>query len=277
MVLDVTVKKSVVVVRLAFELAEDVGVGLAQNVRQGAQTTAVRHADHDFLHATGGARLNHGVQRRNQTLPTFKREAFLAHELFLQEFLEQGRLADFLQHVLSALRIQARAVRQFNPFTNPCKALRLADVHVFDSNGFAVGGLEVSHDVFQRCRPQPHFAARLKHGVEVGLTQVKLPQIQRGHVGPAGPYRVGLGEQVAPGAVPMDQVQHLELLQGRWRCSVLAILGAAQVKSSKKKSPRAVHRFGVLQVTSVHGIERARFGVAQKRKWVHEDRGVLRA
>ena len=276
-VLDVAVKKPVVVVGFAFKLAEDVRVGLAQNVGQGAQTTPVRHANHHFLDAARGARLDHRVEGRNQTLPAFKREALLAHKLLLQEFLEQRRLADLLQDVLASLRIQARAVDQLNPVTDPRQAFRLADVHVLDPNRFAVRRFEVRHDVLQRCRPQPHFAARLEHGVQVGLAQVELRQIQGGQVGPAGPNRVRLGEEVSPGAVPMDQIQHLELLQGRWRRGVLAVLGAAQVKSSKKKSPRAVHRFGVLQVTSVHGIERARFGVAQKRKWVHEDRGVLRA
>ena len=276
-VLDVAVKKSVVVVGFAFKLAEDVRVRLAQNVRQRAQTTPVRHANHHFLHAARGARLDHGVQSRNQTLPAFKREALLAHEFLLQEFLEQRRLADLLQNVLTTICIQPRAVDELYPVADPRQALRLADVHVLDPDRFAVRRLEVSHNVLQCRRTQPHFATRLEHGVQVGLTQVELSQIQGRQIGPASPNGVRLGEEVSPSAVPVNQVQHLELLQGRWRLSVLAVLGTAQVKSGKKKSPRAVHRFGFLQVTSVHSIERARFGVAQKRKWVHEDRGVLRA
>ena len=75
---------------------------------------------------------------------------------------------------------------------------------------------------------------------------------------------VSSGEQVTSGAVPVDQIQHLEFLQGGGRGRIVAIRGSAEVKTGKKKPPRAVHRFGVLQVASVKGFERARFSVAQK-------------
>ncbi len=178
--------------------------------------------------------------------------------------------------MLPRLGIQPRTVRQLDAVADPIEAFRFADVHVLHANGVAIRGLQVRHDVAQFRRAQPNLTACLEHCIQIPIAQTKMFQCQGGQVRPSCTYWVGLREQVTTGAVAMNQVDDFEFLEGRRGSCIFAVLGTAQIKPCKKKSPRAVHRLGVLQVAGVHGIERTGFGIAQKRKWVHEDVGVLR-
>ena len=264
MILHIPIEQAIAVVGFAFEFTEDVGVRLPEDVGQRAEAAAVRHADDDFAHATGGSRFNQGVEGGNQAFPSFEGEALLADELLLKEFLKERGLADLLEHVLSAFGVQTWAVGQLNVLANPLEPLRLGDVHVFNPNRVAVRRLQMGNDVAEFCGANAHFIARLEHRVEVCLGEVEVFERQRRGVGPTFANGVGLGEQVTSGAVPVNQVQNLELLEGSGRGGIVTIRGAAQVKTCKKKPPRAVHRFGVRLVASVEGFECAWFGVTQK-------------
>ena len=98
---------------LAFKLSEDVAVGLAKNVGQHIEPSAVRHANDKFLHPQFRATLDDSVQRRDDGFTAFQRKAFLAHELGLEEVFKRDRLVDLAEHLKSLVRSQIRGVAAF--------------------------------------------------------------------------------------------------------------------------------------------------------------------
>ena len=263
-VLDVAVEQAFPIVRFAFKFTENVGVGLSENVGKCAQASAVGHADDHFPNTTRGAGLNQGIQRGDEAFTALERKAFLADELLLEELLKQCGLTDFLQHMFPAVAIQPWAVGKLNVFTHPLQPFWLADVHVFNPDGVAIRRFQMRNDVPQGGGANAHFAAGLKHGVQIGFREVEVFEREGRSVRAPVAHRVGLGEQMSPRAVPVHQIQNLEFFERRRGRRILTILGQTQVKPRKKKPPRPVHRIGVLAVASVHGFERARFSVAQK-------------
>ena len=74
--------------RAALELVEQRAVWLAHHLRQDVQPTAMRHAEHDLLHAKIAAVLDDLLHGRDQRLAAIETEAFGAGELHVAEFLE---------------------------------------------------------------------------------------------------------------------------------------------------------------------------------------------
>src|ERR1051325_10464638 len=74
--------------RATLELVEQRAVRLAHHLRQHVEAAAVRHADHDVLHAQIAAALDDLLQRRDQRLSPVEAEALGAGELDVAEFLE---------------------------------------------------------------------------------------------------------------------------------------------------------------------------------------------
>ena len=69
----------------------------------------------------------------------------------------------------------------------------------------------------------------------------EIPQAQIRAVYASRTHRIGLGEEVAPDAVRVNQVDDLKFLEGlRGRC-ILAIRGGSQIKALKKKPPTRVN------------------------------------
>ena len=79
------------VVRLeafAAEFAEQRRERLLDDVDQGVEAAAMRHADRDLDHAVSGDCLDHRVQRGNGDFPAFQTEAFGRDIALLAEHLE---------------------------------------------------------------------------------------------------------------------------------------------------------------------------------------------
>jgi hypothetical protein len=91
----------------ALKLVEDRAVGLLHHVGQHRQTAAVRHADHDLLHAQRAAALDDLFQRRDQAFAAVEAEALGAHVLDMQELLEALGLDHLVQDRLAALAGEA--------------------------------------------------------------------------------------------------------------------------------------------------------------------------
>src|SRR5215218_84478 len=70
-------------VQIALELAEDLLIGLADNVGQHVEPAAVWHADADFLKAGFSSLLAHLVQQDYGRLAPFQGEPLLSDELGL--------------------------------------------------------------------------------------------------------------------------------------------------------------------------------------------------
>src|SRR6185436_21040059 len=91
---------------LAFELLEQVLWHLAEHIDEHVQPPAMRHADHDLLHAARSAALDQLVDRRDQALAAFERKALLPDVLRVQVALEVLGVRDLLEQPLLLLRAE---------------------------------------------------------------------------------------------------------------------------------------------------------------------------
>lgn len=109
MVLDVTGRQVVSVT--AFEFGEQFLRGLAQDVDQHVQTATVGHADDDFLHALFTGALDGFVQRGDEGLAAFQREALLADVLGVEVAFQAFSGGQAFQDVLLLLGGEAGTAR----------------------------------------------------------------------------------------------------------------------------------------------------------------------
>ena len=73
---------------LALELAQDLLVRAADDVREDVQAAAMGHADHDLVRAGGGGELDRLVEHRHEHVEPLDRELLLAEERAAQVVLE---------------------------------------------------------------------------------------------------------------------------------------------------------------------------------------------
>ena len=212
-VLYVAVKALFVVKLLALKFAKDLAGGLAKNIGEHIEATAVGHAEHDLLDAEFRGALHHKVKAGNQRFSSLNREALLADKLGVQKVFKRNGLVELVKDVLLFVCAQDRiVVVRVNEVLNPLNNLRVADVHVLDANRTAVNGLEVVDDLAKRSGArQSNFYRGLKAAVKVCSREAKILEVQRGLVGTALTDRVGLGKEVPAGAVSVDEVEHHEL------------------------------------------------------------------
>src|SRR6478672_12618831 len=86
---------------------EDRAVRFAHHLREHVEPTAMRHAEHDLLHAEIAATLDDLLQRRDQRLSPVEAEALGAGELDVAEFLEAFRLHQLVEDRALALASEA--------------------------------------------------------------------------------------------------------------------------------------------------------------------------
>ncbi len=89
--------------RAALELVEDDVVRLAHHLGQHVQPAAMRHAEHDLLHAELAAALDDLLERRDQRLGAVEAEALGAGVLDVEELLEALGLDELVEDRLLAL------------------------------------------------------------------------------------------------------------------------------------------------------------------------------
>jgi len=99
------------------ELAEDLAVLLADDVRQHVQPATVRHADAHLVESGVGGLLADLVEQHDRALAALQAEALLAHELRLQEGLEDlgfAELAQNAQVLLAGMGLSGFSNRSWN-------------------------------------------------------------------------------------------------------------------------------------------------------------------
>ena len=120
-------------VELTLELAEDLLVRLADNVREGIEPAAVRHAEHDVGHPGVGSVTAQRVQHRDERFRALEAEALLPEVLGVQEALERLGRVETLEDPALLLR-RSDGMRAFDPLLDPLLLVGLLDVHVLDAD-----------------------------------------------------------------------------------------------------------------------------------------------
>src|SRR5690606_9963771 len=130
----------------ALELAEDLAVGLARDVRQHVEAAAVGHADRGAREACVGGAVDDAVEQRDQRLAAFERESLLADVLRLQEGLERLGLVELAEDA-ELLVVVGLLVGSLQLLLEPVALLVVSDVHVLDADGAAVRVAEHAENV----------------------------------------------------------------------------------------------------------------------------------
>ena len=264
-VLYVAVEDAFVVVLLAFKLAEDLAVRLAEDVRQRVEASAVGHAQDHFFHPAFHAFFDDGINGRDDCLAAFHAEALLAHEFLLEELLKDRRLVHLAQNMLALLGAELRAILDLDVLVDPVHPFGVADVHEFDADALAVGLGQVIDDFLEGGGTDAHFFACLEDSTQVAGFQPKVLDVEGGGVLATLTYRVGFGEQVTTGTVSVDQLQHTEFLVHVLRDSVTrGVVCFGEFKALEEQIPGRVHRIGVFAVLLVQLLDGAGVSIAEE-------------
>ena len=207
---------------------------LAQGVHEHVQTSPVRHADHDLLHACYTGFLHQFVHRSDEAFSAFQRETLLADVFGVQITLEAFCGCEVLQNVLFLLGVErGLGAHAFHLLLPPTLFVLAGGIHVFSTNRAAVG-----------------FAQRIEQ-----LAQAHLLFAEIGIGGVEHRFHVGIGEAVESGVevrnmVALGALQRIEI--GPARANV-AIRGNQLLRS---RALFAHFRIGA----GVYGARGALFG-----------------
>jgi len=275
-VLDIACE-DVVAVALSLELLENVVRGLVHDVGQHVEPAAVGHADDHVRHPAACAGGDQRLQRRDEGLVARQREALLAREPGVEEIFEDHRPGESFQDTAFGLGGEPGPVAGgFDPVQQPSDALGVPDEHELDADGRAVRLLEVGDDLAERRRAETDLGARLESLVQVLRSQPEVGDVEGGRVRPPCAHRVRPGEEVAAGAVAMNEVDHPELGRieggravggaGRGvRCSRRRRgLPEAQVEAAEEVTPARVHPGRVGGPFAVERVHELRVGAEQE-------------
>ena len=139
--------------RAALEFMEQRAVRLAHHLGQHVEAAAMRHAEHDFLHAEIAAALDDLLQRRDQRFSAVEAEALGAGELEVAEFLKAFGLDQLVEDRAAALAGETDfLVRTLDALLDPGLLRGVGDVHELDAERLAVGALADRDDFAQACR-----------------------------------------------------------------------------------------------------------------------------
>ncbi len=201
----------------ALEFAEDRPVGLGHHVGEHAEAAAVRHADHDLLHAEGAAALDDLLHGGNERLAAVEAETLGAHVLNVKELLEALGFDQLVEDRAPALLGEADLLAvAFDPFLEPCRLLGVGDVHVLKREGAAVGAPDDRQDLAQRGRFEAEHLVDEDRPVHVGLGEAVGPWIEFGVlIVLAHPEWVEVGNEVAADAVRADDHQRADRVEHR--------------------------------------------------------------
>jgi hypothetical protein len=248
------------------ELGEQVLGHLAQRVDQHVQAPAVRHADHDLLHALLARALDQLVHAGDEALAAFEREALLTDVLGVQESLQAlggGQAVEDVDFLLA--REVRRAARALEPLLPPALLGRLGDVHELGTDAAAVGVAQGLHDFAQgHVLGLGEIRVGSREGdVEVGFAQVVEGRLEFGDLRPLGALeRIEVGPAAAEEAVGRDQRLDMDLLARDSQVGLAGLqregvgLGALREGFDHRRmrhvaGRRAVHRGNVLKAVEV--------------------------
>ena len=214
--------------RAALEFMEQRAMRLAHHLGQHVEAAAMRHADHDLLHAEIAAALDDLLQRRNQRFAAVEAEALGAGEFEVAEFLEAFGLDQLHQDRAPALAGEADLlVRTLDALLDPGLLRAVRDVHELDAERLAVGALADRDDLAQGRVFEAEHVIEEDLAVEIGFGEAVGARIELFAVARRlDPERVELGVEMAAHAVGADQHQGADRIAGR-----LVDVGRASVRA----------------------------------------------
>src|SRR5690349_19311217 len=165
--------------RPALEFMEQRAMRLAHDLGQDVEATAMRHADHDLLHAEIAAALDDLLQRGDQRFRAVEAEALGAGEFDVAEFLEAFGLDQLVEDRAAPFAGEADLlVRALDALLDPGLLRGVADVHELDTERLAVGPLANGHDLAQRAVFEAKHMIEENLAVEIGLRETVSARVE---------------------------------------------------------------------------------------------------
>ena len=195
-------------VELALELPEDLGVRLADDVREHVEPAAMRHAHHDLGHSRVGGGVEEEREQRDERLRAFEAEALLPEELRVQESFERlGRVQPSEDGPLVV--VGHFDVHAFDVFLDPRFLIGLLDVHVLDANRARVRVAQDAEDVSQLHDRLAREAAGGELTIEVPDREAPVDRVElRVRVRLLEPEGIEVRDEVAAHPVHVHEVLH---------------------------------------------------------------------
>ena len=242
------------------ELVEDHLQRLIEEVREHVETAAMGHAHDDFLDAALGTVAQHGVERDDERLTAFEREALVALVFRVQELLEFLGLEELAVNLPLDGRVVLCPIHAiFHAVAHPVPDLRVLDVHELRADRVAVNALQLGDHVAELHRLAVAEKFRRDGRVEVLLGEAQLLQRQHRIFRRLGRKRIELRDGVPERAICVNKsldaglqrsgCDAARVADGRGARNGSAIpvrLRAAEFKPFEKCSPIWGYGIGIL-------------------------------
>ena len=121
------------------KLTKNSNHGLPHNIGQYIQPATMRHANNKTMRAQFRRTVNGILQCRDYRLSTIQTKSFRRIKLIGQKVLKGIGKAQPFEYVYLLLLIDLEKIGILNTFTYPIALMRGANVHVFHTNGIAIG------------------------------------------------------------------------------------------------------------------------------------------
>ena len=202
----------------AFELGKHLHHRFTDDIRQHVQASAMRHADHRFVHIGAGGAVQNFIQNRDGRFAALQRKTFMANETRVQKPLELFGFNDVPQGAQLGLLIQRPPIAGgLHAKLQPALLLRNLDVHVLASDFPAVGLAQRFQDFAQhshllRLIVLRHQGAGQKFAVEIPDGQAVGGRVELGMVDRLRTQRIEIRDQVAAHAIGVNELQYRRFL-----------------------------------------------------------------
>ncbi len=190
---------------------------LAHHLRQHVQPAAMRHAEHDFLHAEIAAALDDLFERGDQRFGAVEAEALGAGIFDVQKLLEAFGLDQLVQDRALAFAGEGDLlVLAFDALLDPRLLRRIGDVHELDAERLAIGAAQDRDDLAHGREFETQHLVEIDLAVHVGFGEAVGARIELLLVLLRLEFeRIELGVEMAADAVGADQHQRVDRIARR--------------------------------------------------------------
>ncbi len=199
----------------ACEFVEQILRFFTQHVDQYVQTTTVGHAQYHFASAAITRMADQLFQHWHQRIAAFQREAFCTREFGTEVALQPFCCGQFAKEAFFLFRVEGGFTgNRFNTLLDPAFFFGGGDVHIFRTDGAAVGLLQRLQQIAQLHRV---FAdserTHVKGFLEISFGQIVISRVEICHtlLLPQS-QRIQIRMLVATETVGVNQLQDFNLL-----------------------------------------------------------------
>src|SRR5205809_1934048 len=201
----------------ALEFVKQCAMRLAHHLGQHVEAAAMRHAEHDLLHAEIATALDDLLQRGDQRFSAVEAETLGARELEIAELFKTLGFDQLVEDRAASLAGETDfLVWALDALLDPGLLRRVGDVHELDAERLAVGALADRDDFAQAAVFEAEHVVEEDLAVEIGFGEAIGARIELFAIAlRLDAERIELGVEMTAHAVGADQHQGADRIAGR--------------------------------------------------------------